>query len=209
MMTRREDICLSLCLLESCCGSVGKEGRRLDDGTLHPQLEKERTSLWRTGRNLSRECAARGPTANRKMFTMVRSISCQSRSHSDGMQRGYFDWQVARPWRRDVWELSGSSADGFCTISSHFLLSVRCRMSITGKSVASPRRRQRKERGTREQQREKKEEEEDVPNSVMSMMSFLSHQTDERAVGAMTLCSGGGERRCIPLSPSSPLTSPL
>ena len=107
-------------------------------------------------------------------------------SRSGSIQRGYFDSQVARP-RRDkrlgvVWELR---ADGFCTISSHFLLSVRCRMSITGKSLPLS---ATEERGTREQQREeKKEEEEDVPNSVMSMMSFLSHQTDERAVGAMTL----------------------
>ena len=103
------------------------------------------------------------------------------------MQRGYFDSQVARP-RRDkrlgvVWELR---ADGFCTISSHFLLSVRCRMSITGKSLPLS---ATEERGTREQQREeKKEEEEDVSQLCdVHDASFLSHQTDERAVGAMTL----------------------
>ena len=118
----------------------GEEGRRLDDGTFHlvtlSEVGEEEDLPKRTRGNLSRECAARGPTASRKLSTMVRSISCQSRSHSDGMQRGYFDWQVARPWRRDVWERSGSLGGGrFCTISSHFLLSVRCRMSITGKSL--------------------------------------------------------------------------
>ena len=86
----------------------------------------------------------------------------------------------------NVWESSGSCADGFCTISSHFLLSVRCRMSITGKSLPLS---ATEERGTREQQREeKKEEEEDVSQLCdVHDASFLSHQTDERAVGAMTL----------------------
>ena len=166
----------------------GEEGRRLNDGMLHlvtlsavgegeEPPEREQGGIFR----VNVPPGVQQPTEN--MSTMVRSISCQSRSRSDSMQRGYFDSQVARP-RRDkrlgvVWELR---ADGFCTISSHFLLSVRCRMSITGKSL--PRRRQRKEEQESNKGRRRKKRKKMFPNSVMSMMrpSFPIRRTSVRWV---------------------------
>ena len=127
-------------------------------------------------------------------------------SRSGSIQRGYFDSQVARP-RRDkrlgvVWELR---ADGFCTISSHFLLSVRCRMSITGKSL--PRRRQRKEEQESNKGRRRKKRKKMFPAQLCDVHDVLPFPSDGRACGGCY--DTGGRSQMTSVKFSGFLTPPV